>query len=160
MRVELSDFSDDCAREIAGWPIDADEARLWAGDCAAVPFEPDQFRRWHADPDVHPFVGLCQGGLVAYGELWIDRIEREIELARIIVDPAQRGQGVGRSFVNALAKRAAGFKLRQLTLRVFSDNLRAIACYRAAGFVTVSQEEQNRWNQNQPTAYLWLRSGA
>jgi len=35
------------------------------------------------------------GPPVAHGELWIDDVEQEVELARLLVDPALRGQRLG-----------------------------------------------------------------
>jgi predicted GNAT family N-acyltransferase len=45
---------------------------------------------------VQPFGLYRDGRLVAYGELWTDDDAAETELARLIVDPGERGQGLGR----------------------------------------------------------------
>ncbi|MGI3223421.1 GNAT family N-acetyltransferase [Streptomyces sp. GTA36] len=49
---------------------------------------------------------------VAYGELWFDAEEDEVELARIIVAPDARGRGLGRVLVRGSARR--GPQLRTL----------------------------------------------
>jgi len=85
--------------------------------------------------------------LVAYGELWIDEAEQEVELARIIVRPAHRGRGVGKLYVKVLVDRAATFGYAEIFLRVLPDNPRAIHCYEAAGFAAVPSEDQKSFNR-------------
>lgn len=52
---------------------------------------------------IQPF-GLYHGEqLVAYGELWVDDEEAGVELARLIVAPGERGQGLGRRLATMLA---------------------------------------------------------
>ena len=87
MPVVLSPYTDCCGAEIAAWPSDSVEAKTWAGDRTWFPVPQDQFHRWHADPDVDPYVAHQNDKLVAYGELWIDRVEQEVELARNYREP-------------------------------------------------------------------------
>ncbi len=157
MRVALSPFATDQAAEIATWPRSAAEARAWAGSETPFPMGADQFRVWHGDPDIFPFVGRHDGALVAYGELWVDRAELEVELARIIVPFARRGLGLGRAFVGALVEQAATFGLPDLFMRVVPDNRAAIRCYESAGFVRVSADDQAAFNRGSPTDYVWLK---
>lgn len=93
--------------------------------------------------------------LVAYGELWVDDDEAEVELARLIVDPGERGQGLGRRLVIALADLAQSRHPRVL-LRVHPDNVAARRCYAAAGFEPVAPHQAALWNAPQPTDYVWL----
>ena len=99
------------------------------------------------EPDAHP---------VGYGELWLDEEEDEVELARLIVDPARRRSGLGRALVTHLVAAAAATGLSGCLLRVVPDNAPAIALYRAAGFAAVDPERAAEWNQGQPTDYLWF----
>jgi RimJ/RimL family protein N-acetyltransferase len=155
--VVLSPFSEGHAAEVAAWLLSEKEARAWAGHEATFPLSPDQFRRWHDEPDVHPFIGRMADVAVAYGELWVDYAEREVELARIIVHPTHRGVGIGRAFVKALVDRAGNFGLSHRFIRVLPDNEPAIRCYQCAGFVPVSTDDQKNYNQGQPYNYVWLR---
>jgi ribosomal-protein-alanine N-acetyltransferase len=60
------------------------------------PTPPGPINAWAREDWVEPF-GLYRGErLVAYGELWADDGEAEVRLARLIVAPGERGQGVGR----------------------------------------------------------------
>lgn len=141
------------AAVVAGWPRSAAEVRLWCGLPAAPA---DVVRGWAAEPDVLAY-GLVDGTeLVGYGELWLDEDEDEVELARLIVAPARRGQGVGRRLVTGLAALARAHH-DEVLLRVHPDNARALRCYTGAGFGPVSAAEAAEWNAPQPVEYVWLR---
>ena len=142
---------------MAGWSRSAEEARRWCS-VAEHPFPPERVRGWWAGADVRPWV-LVEGPEaqpVGYGELWLDEEEDEVELARLIVDPARRRSGLGRALVAQLVAAAAATGLSGCLLRVVPDNAPAIALYRAAGFAAVDPERAAEWNQGQPTDYLWF----
>jgi len=109
---------------------------------------------WGAAADVQAFTLVDAGALVGYGELWLD--EDEVELARLIVAPARRGQGVGRRLVEALTD-VARQHADLIFLRVHPDNATATRVYRAAGFEPVDAATAAEWNQHQPVTYTWLR---
>ena len=156
MQLETSPFSPEEAERVSQWVSSAEEARRWAGNSVRYPISPDTLVGWHRDPNIHPYLAWHDHFPVAYGELWVDRDENEVELARILVSPEQRGRGVGRAFVGKLIEAAGVFGLRNLILRVAPENVAAIRCYEASGFTAVSPEDQNEWNQNQPREYLWF----
>lgn len=144
------------ARDVARWPTSAREVRLWAGSAGGRPVDPSVFRRWHEDPDVRPYVLRDGGAPVGYGELWIDVAEEEVELARIIEDPDERGSGVGKRLVGMLLERASLSGLLDAFVRVVPENGAAVACYRGAGFSPVPEEEREEFNRGQPVDYLWM----
>jgi [ribosomal protein S18]-alanine N-acetyltransferase len=144
------------AATVAGWSRTPAETRQWCsrGD---HPLAADVVTGWWEAGDVQPWLLVSAAGRpVAYGELWLDPDEDEVELARIIVAPEARGRGIGHRMVDELTVRAAGTGLRQLFLRVDPENTVAIGCYRAAGFVDVHPELSAQWNREQPVDYLWL----
>jgi len=153
----LAKFLPAHAAEIVGWVATPEEARAWCGHGTADLPRPAVFEAWHRDPDVHAHVLLRDGSPVAYGEAWVDRDEREIELARLIVRPADRGRGVGRLLVRELLREAARFGYEWAFVRVLPGNAAALACYRGAGFTRVPEAEERRFTAPQPTRYLWLR---
>ena len=65
--------------------------------------------------------------------LWVDYAEAEVELARLIVDPGERGQGLGRRLVAGLADLARS-RYPRVFLRVHPDNIAAQRCYAGSGF--------------------------
>jgi RimJ/RimL family protein N-acetyltransferase len=127
---------------IAGWhPISAAEVRGW----------------WEV-ADVEPWVmDAPDGVLTAYGELWLDAEEDEVELARLIVAPERRGRGFGTLLVRALISKAEATGLATTMLRVDPDNEIAIACYRGCGFEPLGPEESATWNEGQRRAWFWMR---
>jgi RimJ/RimL family protein N-acetyltransferase len=82
-----------------------------------------------------------------------------VELARLIVDPAERGQGLGRRLASGLADMARS-TYPLVFLRVHPDNIAAQRCYAAAGFEPVAPHQAAVWNASQPVNYVWLRSDA
>lgn len=104
-------------------------------------------------PDVDAFVATEDDRVVTYGELWHD--VGDAELAHLIVRPADRGRGVGRRFVEALADEALS-RHPVASLRVDPDNDAAIRCYLAAGFARASAAEERAWNDGQPRRYVWM----
>jgi [ribosomal protein S18]-alanine N-acetyltransferase len=142
---------------VAGWSRSVEEARRWCS-IAEHPFPAERVRGWWEDADVRPWllVERPDGQPVGYGELWLDEEEDEVELARLIVDPARRRSGLGRALVAELVAAAEATGLSGFLLRVAPDNTAAIALYQAAGFVEVEPERAAEWNQGQPAAYRWF----
>jgi ribosomal protein S18 acetylase RimI-like enzyme len=151
--VEISPFDPSQADVIAAWPVDEAECLAWcsAGSVAGV-----DVAAWSSDDAVEAWVVADDGGPVAYGEIWFDDDEQEVELAHLIVAPARRGAELGRHLVEALAARGAE-RYATVVMRVAPDNESARRCYAAAGFVRVSASEEAEWNTGQPRAYVWMR---
>ena len=154
MPLRLRPFPADSASIVSGWATTDEEVAMWCGHPAA-PVPPGQINAWAREDGVQPF-GLYRGGrLVAYGELWVDDREAEVELARLIVDPGERGQGLGRCLVTGLADLARS-RYPRVFLRVHPDNIAAQRCYAAAGFGPVEPQQAAAWNASQPVDYVWL----
>jgi RimJ/RimL family protein N-acetyltransferase len=155
VEARLIPYEQALASTILGWVRSPAEREAWAS-LAEAP-GPEVFERWHAGPDVAAFVLEQDGVPVAYGEVWRDEEEDEAELARIVVDPARRGRGVGRRFVGLLAARARASGLSEVVLRAHPGNAAALACYAGAGFERYGPEEQAAFNRGQPREYVWMR---
>ena len=154
MPLHLRSFPAELAGVVSGWARTDEEVLMWCG-AGAAPVPAEQVSAWAREDGVQPF-GLYRGQrLVAYGELWVDDEEAEVELARLIVDPGERGQGVGRYLAAGLA-RAARFRHPRVFLRVHPGNIAALRCYAAAGFEPVEPHQAAVWNAGQPIDYVWL----
>jgi ribosomal protein S18 acetylase RimI-like enzyme len=154
MTLQLRSFPAEQADLVSSWAPTAEEALMWCS-APAAPVPAGQIRAW-ADQDGVEQFGLYQDQqLVAYGELWTDDQEAEVELARLIVDPALRGQGLGR-YLAADLGRLARLRHPLVLLRVHPGNAAALRCYAAAGFGPVSPAQAAAWNTGQPTCYVWL----
>jgi [ribosomal protein S18]-alanine N-acetyltransferase len=144
------------ARTVSSWAVSAEEVAAWCS-YADAPVPAEVIVGWGREDDVQAFAVRAQDGvLVAYGELWIDHDEHEVELARLIVDPARRNLGIGRALAAGLAERARQ-TYPQVFLRVRPGNTAAVRCYTAAGFAPASAAEQEEWNRGQPVPYTWMR---
>jgi ribosomal protein S18 acetylase RimI-like enzyme len=156
VQLELAPFRAEHGQLVLSWLESPVEARRWAS-LDAVPDDTGVFDRWHAQPWVHPYVAVADGGVVGYGEVWTDEEEDEAELARLIVGPALRGRGIGRRLAGLLSERAAALGFDQIWLRVAPDNDAAIGCYSSAGFVRATDEQEREFNAGQPQPYVWMR---
>ncbi len=157
---ELRGFSDGYEGQVAGWARTAHEVALLCG-LVEYPFPADAVTSWRkVEPDIQSYLLFEGERAVGYGELWLDDEEDEVELARLIVDPAERGQGIGAELVRALLKPAIAAGHPDIFLRVRPENAVAIRTYLRTGFVDVSQQETDEWNAAQPVAYRWLRYAA
>lgn len=142
---------------VLGWLSSDDEARRWAS-LPARPADPAILTSWHEAPGVRAYVAHDAAAPVAYGEIWEDADAHEAELARLIVDPTSRGQGIGRAFVSGLLAEARRLGWDDVWLRVVPDNEPALRAYSAAGFRRAGSNEEAAFNKGQPVAYVWLRA--
>jgi GNAT superfamily N-acetyltransferase len=147
----LFPFDPSYAGQVSGWARTAAEVAAWCSRTHA-PVPPEVIAGWgmRADISAHALVtdGGIGGDLVAYGELWVDDDEREVELARLIVDPDRRGQGIGRALVAALVERAR-LSYPTITLRVLPDkHPRCAATRRRASCVPAPPTRTNGTGAN------------
>ncbi|MGA6224269.1 GNAT family N-acetyltransferase [Streptomyces umbrinus] len=154
--MDLLPFSTAHATTVATWPLSATEVAMWCGR-GDFPVAAETVAAWQQDTDVSARLLVEDERPVAYGELWFDAEEDEVELARIIVAPEARGRGLGRVLVRGLLGEARNSGHSDVFMRVHPDNDRALRCYRGAGFVPVGPELTQAWNAVQPVAYVWLR---
>lgn len=74
----------------------------------------------------------------------VDLTDRRARLGIAIYDPALLGQGLGRAAIRILFRHAfQDLQLHRLSLRVLADNVRAVACYKACGFVEEGRERES-----------------
>ncbi|MFE3162656.1 GNAT family N-acetyltransferase [Streptomyces sp. NPDC059224] len=154
--MDLLPFAAAHAVTVAAWPTSAGEVVMWCGQ-KEFPLPARVITDWQRDEDVRAHVLMEDERVVGYGELWLDADEDEVELARIIVAPDSRGNGLGRVLVRELLARALAAGYSDVFMRVHPHNGTALRCYRAAGFAPVDTSLADRWNAAQPVHYVWLR---
>lgn len=123
---------------IAGW-LDSPAATLrWAGPGVPFPLPADAFAAALALPARPGWALLdADGTCVGFGQYW-RTTPGSTHLGRIIVSPQARGRGLGRILMTALCAEAVRHTdAVQLTLKVYRDNLAAVALYRELGFVDI-----------------------
>lgn len=144
------------AATIASWSTTAAEAAAWVS--SPEPVTTETVLGWWRQPDVSPRLVLDADKVpVAYGEVWDDEEEDEVELARLIVDPSRRREGIGHHLVEILLDLARRHHRSECFLRVVPDNTAARALYRRAGFIEVDRASMAEWNLGQPTTYIWMQ---
>jgi ribosomal-protein-alanine N-acetyltransferase len=153
--LQLQPFHSAAAEQISTWARSRAEVLAWCSR-AEAPVPAAVIAGWSEPADIDAYLLVDDDGEhVAYGELWIDDDEHEVELARLIVAPALRGRGVGRRLVAMLTELA----LRRhpfVALRVHPGNEAARRCYAAAGFERATAREEDEWNHGQPVAFVWM----
>ncbi|NEA37292.1 GNAT family N-acetyltransferase [Streptomyces sp. SID13031] len=155
--MELRSFEDEYTAAVAGWASSAQEVLLLTGR-DEHPFPADILSSWRAiSADIQAFLYFDGDTPIAYGELWLDGEEDEVELARLIVTPDLRGKGIGTDFVRALLAPALSAGYADIFLRVRPDNTPAIRAYLRAGFQPVPEALAAEWNEPQPIDYTWLQ---
>ena len=154
MALRLQPFPADLAPVVSGWARTLEEVLRWCSHPAA-PVPARQINAWASEDGVQAFALYRDERLVAYGELWVDDAAAEVEIARLIVDPAERNRGLGRHLTSGLAALARS-RYPRVFLRVHPANLAAQRCYAAAGFQPVDPAQAVEWNARQPITYVWL----
>jgi ribosomal protein S18 acetylase RimI-like enzyme len=115
----------------------------WAAAIGAA--APSRTRPYAAGADRHdPASGLFWNVVVTdgrdVGTVWIERLggRSEARLGVFLGDPADFGCGIGRSALRlAIAEFRQAYPGEAVSLHVRECNARAIACYRAVGFMIV-----------------------
>lgn len=141
-RLQLAPFAPRHADYVARW-VNCESELHWLAPSCQMPITPDSVIGWKkAGGQPLVYLDALTSRPVAYGELNPMRNEPEHWwLGHIIVDPNQRGRGLGRQFVRMLVEHAnARLRAARLSLIVFPDNDPAIRCYRAVGFAKVCEE--------------------
>jgi len=117
------------------WTPDDDALRRWAGPSTRCPATPESLWQDINNADATTFALVApEAGMVGFGQVRF-REQAFGHLARIIVDPAHRGRGLGRSLCVALMREAVRrHPITAFSLYVYPDNTPAIALYRSLGY--------------------------
>ncbi len=127
-RAELIDLD-----ILMSWLRDSAECELWAGRRVSFPVDlaglPEAIEWERADS----WSATWNGALVAFGQI-IPKSRRRLHLARLIVQPERRGQGLGRLLAAHLLEVALSRGPVRVSLNVAPGNVPAISLYRSLGF--------------------------
>ncbi len=131
----LVPFNPPWADRVVSWVCNAQET-YWLAPQTPPPLTATRLLSWQK-PGHHPFLLFEPGDQqpIGYGELnELTGGYRQYWLGHLIVDPARRGRGYGKLLAQMLLREAFEQRgARRVTLVVFPENERAVACYRAAG---------------------------
>ena len=161
MRIGLGRFGRDMSRDaapadlqvVADWIVSQRECLLWAGQDVPFPLDPSALSAQIGMPDAINVALDDERGLAAFGQA-VPLSPERAHLARVIVRPDARRQGVGRALVEALLSRAADAGFSLVTLNVCSDNVVAATPYSDLGF---DRAEQPPGGSSSPDSWLMRR---
>ena len=131
--LQLAPFDPQHAALVAGWAADSQDAFLVAPH-TRPPITPERIIEWTTTARYATLLWRDDQPL-AYGELnLLNLVSRRWWLGHLLVDPAQRGRGLGRQLVQVLLRKAFRENAaRSVTLVVYPQNTRAIRSYQSAG---------------------------
>jgi ribosomal protein S18 acetylase RimI-like enzyme len=116
-------------------------------------YSTDLYNSWLLAEDQHCYFLIDENNkLVGYGELWIDEVEEDIELAHIVIKPTLRGNGFGKTLIQLLEEKAKAFPFQWIFMRVNPINERAIHCYKRLFYEEDIQLQETLGNQ-----WVWLK---
>ncbi|MFQ5546762.1 MAG: GNAT family N-acetyltransferase [Woeseia sp.] len=132
MRLNVAAESD--VDHLMTWFPSKRSVAIWGGPKFRYPFTPETFRE-----DMHwrQIASYCLADagteVLAFGQIY-ERHGR-INLARLVVSPDRRGEGLGKRLIMLLMEKGREiFSLGEFSLYVYADNRAAKACYLAMGF--------------------------
>ena len=136
---------------IRNWITDPRTHALWCANRFEYPLSEENFNEVLEEIRVRngdsPFVAVEDDGtVIGFFCCSLQPQTNEVLLKFVIVDPAARGRGVGKAMLRLVVDYAFGVsKADAVTLRVFTENARAIRCYEGVGF-TEEKTEQNAFS--------------
>lgn len=132
---ELRPFALAEAGQIASWAQRAEDAWQVAG--AREPLTAADITRWTLETNYALTLRL-DGDPVAYAEIVEDDVEGDAEIQHLLVAPAMRNRGVGRTMLARLCAFAhERLPYPEVWLRTRRDHPPTLRCARAAGFTPV-----------------------
>lgn len=138
----LAPFEPAMAGRVASW-VTSPLEHLWVAPSTPPPLTAEKIIRWQR-PEGQPHVLLYTPLATPVGYAEINPLSRDRDhfwLGHIVVDPVQRGRGVGLALVREVIGHAfRALAASRVSLVVFPDNAAAIACYRRAGMEQQARE--------------------
>lgn len=136
-QLALASVAEMC--QLRSWFNSADEQHSWGGDNFDYPCSELRFLQQLCRPGTQSYalIGSNQQDqsteLLGFGQL-CDRFGCH-HLARLVIRPDQRGQGLAKILINELIIQALGQQQRNISLYVHRHNTIAVSCYQHLGFV-------------------------
>jgi ribosomal-protein-alanine N-acetyltransferase len=133
--LQLRPAADQDLMEIMSWIPDKASCRLWGGPMIRFPFTLESLKKdmQYQEDNTFSLVN-AEGTLLGLGQL-LEKPDKRIHLARIIVSPDHRGQGIGLNLCRSLME--AGKKRHgesEFSLNVYVENSTAKNLYIKLGF--------------------------
>lgn len=129
---------------VLSWIADEQSLRMWAGPAVRYPSSIESL--WSdvgASEDNAYILVDVERAVIGFGQILL-RENNSIHLARLIVNPALRGQGIGRNLCEALMDMGVSkHQPEYLTLNVYESNIAAVGLYKSLGFAVKTSEDSD-----------------
>jgi ribosomal protein S18 acetylase RimI-like enzyme len=120
---------------LIGWFKDVDALRRFGGPRLRWPLDRAQLDAVRRDPDMRAYTLWAGDPPGRAGHVELRRMSAAgVRLARVGIDPARRGRGLGRMLVAAALEEARRLGYTHVELGVYADNAVARALYANFGF--------------------------
>jgi ribosomal protein S18 acetylase RimI-like enzyme len=120
-------------RIAASWITSARECEQWTGPRVGFPVDVDALLRTIDFSSGSSFALADPFQLIGFGQL-LRKASARGHLARLIVNPARRGEGLGEFLVRRLLATARDASFHRVSLNVAEGNGRALSLYTKLGF--------------------------
>jgi ribosomal-protein-alanine N-acetyltransferase len=131
MDCSLRSASPEDLHTILVWAGTADLLRQWGGPALAFPATPDSaWAAIEASPDNAFALVDSSGELLGFGQASVQ--DPSVHLARLIVAPDRRGQGLGRILAMKLIQAAITHHPGEITLKAYSSKAMAVPLFNAS----------------------------
>ncbi|MFH2049846.1 MAG: GNAT family N-acetyltransferase [bacterium] len=136
VKADLIPYAAEFDKAVCSW-IDSEQTLFDLCRSKDYPPSEDIIGTWQRE-DISAYLLISENKPVAYGELWLRKMEREIEITHLLVDPFKRSRGLGTKMVGLLYERASQYPgIVKVVIHLHSDNEDALSCYLNAGFELV-----------------------
>lgn len=146
MKIEMATIEH--AREIMGWFPDTRSVTRWGSPYTRYPLREETFFEDIYWSKINSRVAISDDGqLLGFGQFYL-KLGR-CHLARLVINPELRGQGLGEKFVGLLMKHGAEeLDAPEFSLYVMSENKPAYNCYRRLGFTLAKWPDRDPQLEN------------
>jgi GNAT superfamily N-acetyltransferase len=133
IRADIIPFTLEFSSLVRSW-IDSEDTLRNLTRSGEYPPQEEIVESWQRK-DVSSYLLFSEHHPIAYGELWPRPVERAVEIAHLLVAPANRSQGYGSKMLQLLFERASqGKSVLKILLNLYSTDEEILGCYLKAGF--------------------------
>jgi ribosomal protein S18 acetylase RimI-like enzyme len=158
--MELRDAEAPDLLPVLSWVFNEQECLMWGGPKIRYPATRDTaWSDMEASKENAYVLVDATPAVIGFGQV-LPRGDKCLHLARLIVDPRLRGQGIGRDLCIALMNiGAAKHHAEWFTLNVYETNGAAVQLYRSLGFEVKGKYDSGSVAMIQPLTNASTRAG-
>lgn len=121
---------------IVGWVPDAVALYLFTGPRLTWPLSTEQLSEMESEQNLSAWIGASSSNGRPVGHFDLTQYGETFRIGRVIIDPAQRGQGLAATLVELAVAKGQVLGASRITLNVIAGNSPAIRTYERIGFRT------------------------